>query len=84
MIIGGFAAGVRILLEKELSRHHISEDHKIPEKYQKIIFYQKTEEARRRSREKPQGRHTHRGRGLTPGRADLLCGHPGPLLPSPL
>jgi hypothetical protein len=49
MIIGGFAAGVRILLEKGLSRHYISEDQEIPEKYQKIIFYQKTEEARRRS-----------------------------------
>jgi hypothetical protein len=57
---------------------------KIPEKYQKITFYQKTEEARRRSREEPQGRHTHRGRGLAPGRAGLLCGHPGPLLSSPL
>jgi hypothetical protein len=84
MIIGGFAAGVRILLEKGLSRHHISEDQEIPEKYQKIIFYQKTEEARRGSREEPRGRHTHKGRGLTPGRAGLLCGHPGPLLPSPL
>jgi hypothetical protein len=38
MIIGGFAAGVRILLEKGLSRHNISEDQKIPEKYQKIKF----------------------------------------------
>jgi hypothetical protein len=26
MIIGGFAAGVRILLEKGPSRHHVSED----------------------------------------------------------
>jgi hypothetical protein len=51
MIIGGFAAGVRILLEKGPSRHHISKIRKIPEKYQKIIFYQKTEEARRRRRE---------------------------------
>jgi hypothetical protein len=32
MIIGGFAAGVRILLEKGLSRHHISEDQEIPKK----------------------------------------------------
>jgi hypothetical protein len=61
MIIGGFAAGVRILLEKGPSRHHIWEDQEIPEKYQKIIFYQKTEEDRRRRREEPQGRHTHRG-----------------------
>jgi hypothetical protein len=84
MIIGGFATGVRILLEKGLSRHHISEDQEILEKYQKIIFYLKTEEARRRSREGPRGRLTHRGCGLTPGRAGLLCGHPGLLLPSPL
>jgi hypothetical protein len=48
MIIGGFAAGVRILLEKGPSRHLVSEDQKIPEKYQKIIFRQKTEGARRR------------------------------------
>jgi hypothetical protein len=41
MIIGGFVAGVRILLEKGLSRHHISEDREIPEKYQKIIFCHK-------------------------------------------
>jgi hypothetical protein len=37
MIIGGFTAGVRILLEKGLSRHHILEDQeilkKIPENY---------------------------------------------------
>jgi hypothetical protein len=71
MIIGGFAAGVRILLEKGLSRHHISEDQKIPEKYQKIIFYQKTEEARRTRREEQQGRFTTRGRGPTPGHAGL-------------
>jgi hypothetical protein len=84
MIIGGFAAGVRILLEKGPSRHHISEDQEISEKYQEIIFFQKTEEARRRRREEPQGRHTHRGRMPTPGHAGLLCGRPGPLLPSPL
>jgi hypothetical protein len=39
MIIGGFATGVRILLEKGPSRLHISEDQEILEKYQKIIFY---------------------------------------------
>jgi hypothetical protein len=42
MIIGGFAVRISILLEKGPSRHHISEDQEIPEKYQKIIFYQKT------------------------------------------
>jgi hypothetical protein len=48
MIIKGFAVGVRILLEKGPSRHHILKIRKIPEKFQKIIFYRKTEEARRR------------------------------------
>jgi hypothetical protein len=38
MIFGGLAAGVRILLEKGSTRHHVSEDQEIPEKYQKIIF----------------------------------------------
>jgi hypothetical protein len=71
MIIGGFAAGVRILLEKGPSRHHISEDQEILEKYQEIIFYQKTEEARRRRREEQQGGLTTRGRGPTPGRTGL-------------
>jgi hypothetical protein len=71
MIIGGFAAGVRILQEKAPPRHHISEDQEIPEKYQEIIFYQKTEEARRRRREEQQGGLTTRGRRPTPGRAGL-------------
>jgi hypothetical protein len=33
MIIGGFAAGVRILLKKGPSRHHVSEDQEIPANY---------------------------------------------------
>jgi hypothetical protein len=33
MIIEGIAARVRILQEKGLSRHHVSEDQKIPENY---------------------------------------------------
>jgi hypothetical protein len=53
IIIGGFAAAVRILLEKGPSRHHVSEDREILEKYQKIILYQQTEEARWRRREEP-------------------------------
>jgi hypothetical protein len=71
MIIEGFAAGVRILLEKGPSRHHILKTRKIPEKYQKIIFSQKTEEPRRRRREGPQGSLTTRGHGPAPGRAHL-------------
>jgi hypothetical protein len=69
MIIGGFAAGVRILLGKDRQDTIFRKIRKIPEKYQKIIFYQKTPEARRRSREEPEGSLTHRGRGLAPGRA---------------
>jgi hypothetical protein len=84
MIIGGIAARVRILLEKGPSRHHFLEDQEILEKYQKITFHQKTEEARRIRQEEPQGGLTHRGHGPTPGRAGLWCGHPGLLLPSPL
>jgi hypothetical protein len=38
MIFEGLAAGVRILLEKGPSRHHVSEDQEILEKYKKIIF----------------------------------------------
>jgi hypothetical protein len=71
MIIGGFASRVRILLEKGSSRHHVSEDQEIPEKYQKIIFCQKIEEARRRKREEQQGGLTTRGRGPTLGHASL-------------
>jgi hypothetical protein len=41
------------------------------EKFQKIIFYQKTEEAGRRRREEQQGRLITRGCGPTPGRAGL-------------
>jgi hypothetical protein len=67
-IIGGFAAGVRILMEKGPSRNHILKIRKIPEKYQEIIFSQKTQEARR-SRDEPGGAHTPGWRGLTPGRA---------------
>jgi hypothetical protein len=48
MIIGEFTAGVRILLEKGLSRHHISEDQQFLENTQKFLFGQKMEVAKRR------------------------------------
>jgi hypothetical protein len=72
MIIGGFAAGVRILLEKDHQDTIFWKIRKISKKYQKIIFYQKTLEARRRRREEPGGSLTDRGRGLAPGRAGLV------------
>jgi hypothetical protein len=55
MIIGEFAAVVRILLEKGLSRHHISEDQQFQRNIQKFIYYQKMKVARRRKREEQQG-----------------------------
>jgi hypothetical protein len=64
MINGGFAAGDRILLEKGPSRDHILKIRKIPEKYEEIIFSQKTREARRRSREEPGGAHMPGWRSL--------------------
>jgi hypothetical protein len=68
MIIRGFATGVRILLEKDRQDTIFRKIRKILEKYQKITFYQKTPEARRRIREEPKGSLTHRGRGLASGR----------------
>jgi hypothetical protein len=55
MIIGELAAGVRILLEKGLSRHHISEDQQFQGNIQKFIYYQKTKVAKRRERREQQG-----------------------------
>jgi hypothetical protein len=48
MIIGELTAGVRILLEKGLSRYNIFEDQQFSENTQKFLFCQKTEVARRR------------------------------------
>jgi hypothetical protein len=72
MIIGGFGAGVRILLEKDHQDTIFWKIRKILEKYQKIIFSQKTQEDRRRSREEPEGSLTHRGRGLASGHASPM------------
>jgi hypothetical protein len=55
MIIGELAAGVRILLEKGPSRHHISEDQQFQRNTQKFIYYQRTKVARGRKREEQQG-----------------------------
>jgi hypothetical protein len=41
MIIREFTAGVRILLEKGPSRHHIYEDQQFQENTQKFIFHRK-------------------------------------------
>jgi hypothetical protein len=83
MIIGELAAGVKILLEKGPSGHHISEDQQFQENNLKFIFHHMTKVARRREREEQPGPHTTRWRGPAPGRATNWCGHPGPLLPVP-
>jgi hypothetical protein len=84
MIIGEFTAGVRILLEKGLSRYNISIDQQSQDTTQKFLFRQKTEVARRRGRGELLGAHTTPWRGLGLGRADRWCGRPGPPLASPL
>jgi hypothetical protein len=71
MIIGELAAGVRILLEKGPSRHHISEDQQFLENTQKFIYYQKMKVARRRERKEQQVAHTTRWREPAPGHATL-------------
>jgi hypothetical protein len=71
MIIGGVAAGVRILLEKGPSRDHILKIRKIPEKYPEIIFSQETQGARRMSREEPGG-PTRQGGTASPLAAPAL------------
>jgi hypothetical protein len=84
MIIGEFTAGVRILLEKGLSRHHISEDQQLSKNTHKFLFVQKMEVARRRGQGEPPGAHTTPWRGPALGRAAWWCGCPGPPLPTPL
>jgi hypothetical protein len=83
MIIGELATGVRILLEKGPSRHHISEDQQFQENIQKFIFYQMMKVAKRRERGEQPGAHTTRWCRPGPGHTTQWCGHPGPLLPLP-
>src|SRR3954463_11379153 len=55
---------------------------KISEKLQKIIFSQKTKDAKMGGRVGPQGGHTPKARA-TLGRTYRGCGHPGPPLAPP-
>jgi hypothetical protein len=70
MIIGEFTVGVRILLEKGLSRYNISEDQQFQENTQKFLFRQKMEVARR-------GRGEQREAHTTPWRGPALAALPG-------
>jgi hypothetical protein len=63
MTIGEFTIGVRILLEKGMSRYNISEDQQFQENTQKFLFCQKTKVARRRGQGEPPGAHTTPGAG---------------------
>jgi hypothetical protein len=72
MIVGGFAARVRILLEKDRQDTIFWKIGKILEKYQNIIFCRKTQEARRRRREEP-GVGSHVGGAAWPLAAPAYC-----------
>jgi hypothetical protein len=71
MIIGELTARVRILLEKGLSRHHISGDQQFQKNTQKFLFCQKIEVARRRGRGEPPGAH------IPPHASQPLAAPPG-------
>ena len=66
-------------MEKVLFGGKFREDQKIPENIRKILFFQKTKEARRGSGDGPQGPTPPLARA-SPGRATSWCGHPGPPL----
>ena len=53
MIIGELFTGVRNLMEKASSGHHISEDQQFVENMQKVLFFQMTEPAKRGGRGGP-------------------------------
>ena len=55
MTFGAWTAAVRILMEKVLFGGKIREDQKIRENIRKILFFQKTKDARRWSGDGPQG-----------------------------
>jgi hypothetical protein len=70
MIVGEFAVGVRILLEKGPSRYYISED-PIPEKYPEIHIISEDEGSQKEEARGAAGWAHHQGRGPTPGRSAL-------------
>jgi hypothetical protein len=71
MINGELAVGVRILVEKGPSIHHISEDQQFQEITQKFIYYQKMKVSKRGERKEQQGAHTTRWHGPALGHATL-------------
>src|SRR5215203_4226242 len=84
MIIGELFTGVRILLEKAPSGHHISEDQQLTVIIRKILFFQKTKRARRRSRGGPPWVPLIGRCGPCPGRTAMWGGGPQPPLASSL
>ena len=82
MIIGESRTGVRILLEKAPSECNISEDQQLTGIILKILFFQKTEVAKRRRRGGPPWAPLIGRRGPFPGRAAMWGGGPQPPLAS--
>jgi hypothetical protein len=70
MIIGGFAARVRILLEKGPSRHHISKIRKILENTRKLYFIRRLKKPER------EGERGHRASSPPGGAAQPLAAPP--------
>jgi hypothetical protein len=69
MTIGGFAAEVRILLEKGPSRHHILEDQKILAKYPKNHILPEDEGSQKGRAKGAAGGPHHQVARANPGRA---------------
>jgi hypothetical protein len=70
MIIGGFAAGVRILLEKGPSRHHIRKIKKFQKNTRKLYF------TRRLNKPEGEGERGHRVASPPGGAAQPLAALP--------
>ena len=64
MTFVAWTAAVRILMEKVMFGGKIREDQKIRENIRKILFFQKTKDARRRSGDGPQGFFRIIGQGV--------------------
>ena len=71
-----FTAGAGFLLEKWPSGHHIAEDQENLEKYQKFLFSQMTDGARRADLGGPPWALTRPKRGPLAGRAWGVSGRP--------
>src|SRR5215212_3119917 len=83
MIIGELLTGVRILLEKAPSGYNISEYQQLTENIPKLLFFQRTEPAKRGGRGGPPWALPMGWRGHQCRRAATWGGGPQPPRPSP-